>query len=271
MSKKAKYIRAEDRFKQEKINTIEYEEAPSGRINVGKWQPPFKSVVGGHGYHGVLAEDAESGKLQCHICGEWMELLCGAHLNRVHDMSSSEYREMFGLFKTTALKSKRIRLIQSKTMLGMRKKHKKHRRKFEKGNKEAANMKGAKHPLERENRAGVCDLQVAHKILLLEKDLGRTPSLTELIEVYGRALSSKIHKKYKSYITLCKSIGLTPVTSSFNPKYSREYFIEQIKERVGRVDDSSKIRIKSIFNDNEQRSIYRYFSSWEELKEAVNK
>lgn len=59
-----------------------------------------------------------------------------------------------------------------------------------------------------------------------------------------------IHKRYSSYITLCKNLGLEPVFSNFNPKYSREYFIEK------GLSNEPSLRI---LTTNEGRALYKYF------------
>lgn len=71
--------------------TIPYKEAPCGQINIGKWEPPFAPVPKGHGFVGIVAEDVDSGKLQCHSCGKWFEQLCG-HI-RKHGMTADYYKK----------------------------------------------------------------------------------------------------------------------------------------------------------------------------------
>ena len=100
-------------YKHTKLKTIKYKEAPSGYINIGKWVPPFKEVKGGHGFVGVVAEDTKTGQLQCHHCGKWYQQL-QTHMIK-HKLNGESYRAKYGLLSSTALKSKRIRLIHSKT------------------------------------------------------------------------------------------------------------------------------------------------------------
>jgi len=251
-----------------KINTIEYD-SPSGKININKWVPPFKDVPDGYGFMGVVAEDVGTGKLQCAICGKWYEGLT-THIWLGHNIKTREYKEKFGLFRGTALRSMRIRKIQSKTMLGMRKKHAKHRHKFSKGdlNKGAANRKGLKKPLENKNRYGVCDLQVIDKIKILRDKLGKTPALTELIDEYGGGFAYAIHNTYGSYIKLLRNNGMEPVTSSHNPKYSKKYFIQM---GVNAIMDGKELKGTHILSINEQRYVYKYFPSQTEWKKAVIK
>ncbi|MCR4261116.1 MAG: hypothetical protein NUV96_02190, partial [Candidatus Colwellbacteria bacterium] len=78
-----------------KLNTISYD-SPSGTINISKWVPPFEPIKKGFGFVGVLAEDTGTGKLQCHICGQWYEVLT-THIFAKHKLTSSKYSQKFGL------------------------------------------------------------------------------------------------------------------------------------------------------------------------------
>ncbi len=79
---------------QESKNLIPYD-SPSGTINIGKWVPPFVEIEGGYGFVGVVAEDSESGKLQCHVCGKWFEQLA-THYSAMHGLDGVQYRARFG-------------------------------------------------------------------------------------------------------------------------------------------------------------------------------
>jgi len=253
-------------YPTQKLKTISYD-SPSGKININKWIPPFEEVENGFGFVGVLAEDTGTGKLQCHLCGSWYELLT-THIWAKHEILSKDYSEMFGLFRNTALKSMRIRKIQSKVMLGMRKTHAKYRKKFKKGNVESGNRGGKPKAAEGQNRFGVCDLQVQDKIVKLRNKLNRTPALTELIDEYGGAFSTLIHNRYGGYLALLREYNWTPVHSSWNPKYSQEYFI---KVGVDAVLSGEKLIGSRIFSQNEERHVYTYFSSQKTWRDAVEK
>lgn len=247
-----------------KLNTLDYD-SPSGKINISKWVPPFKKLDKGFGFVGVLAEDTGSGKLQCHVCGGWYELLT-THAWAKHGLLSADYANAFGLLRSTALKSMRIRKIQSKVMLGMRKKHKKHRMGFKKGNLESANRRGVNKAVEAQNKFGVCDLQIIDKITALKNKLGRTPALTEIIDTYGQRMASLIHLRYAGYLNFLREKKWTPVVSSFNPKFSKEYFIRKGVKAVG---NGERLIGHAILNQSEERNIYNYFSSQKQWKDAV--
>jgi hypothetical protein len=249
-----------------KLKILKYN-SPSGTIKINKWVPPFKKVDLGFGFVGVLAEDTETGRLQCHECGGWYEVLT-SHIFAKHQLTSTEYCEKFGLLRSTALKSMRIRNIQSKVMLGMRRKHKKHRMGFKKGNKESANRRGKTKAIEAQNRFGVCDLQIVEKIKNLKRELGRTPALTEIIDKYGGGFASIIHSRYDGYLKLVRDLGWKPVVSSRNPKYSKEYFV---KKGINAIKKGKKLIGCQILNQSEERNIYHYFSSQKDWRVAVRK
>jgi len=243
--------------KRHKLTIIDYKEAPSGRAIVGKLQPPFSSLKNGHGFKGVLLQDAKRDIYQCHICGEWFESLL-SHILHKHKLAPKKYKEKFGLCQSTALCSKRIRLIQSKVMTELRKKNKKNRIKFPKKNIWAANRKGKKKALESQNKVGACDLQITEKIRKLAEELGKTPSLLEVADHYGGGFVSLLEKRFSSYISLCKKIGLEPLISNRNPKYSKEYFFRNFPP--------GKIRSIRQLTPSERKAFYKHFPSWKEFK-----
>jgi len=249
-----------------KINVLKYD-SPSGYVNVGKYVPPFEKIKKGFGYRGVVLEDCDSGKLQCHICGGWFEIF-NSHLSSTHNMSSKEYKQMFGLSQSTALKSKMIRLKQSETMIKLMREHPEKfvnrlsGNGFKKRNSYAGNRKKKNKALETRNKYGYCDLQIADRVLKLSDKLGKTPSLIDLQTEYGKSIMWHIHKRYSSYITLCKKLGLDPCFSNFNPKYSREYFLEK------GLSNEPSIRI---LTTNESRALYRYFKGVKDWKNTIKK
>jgi hypothetical protein len=242
-----------------KLRKMEYD-SPSGFVNIGKYVPPFEKVENGFGFKGVMIEDFKSGKLQCHICGKWLEIF-NIHLINTHQINSKEYKIMFNLSQSTALRSKRLRLLQSKVMIELRKKGVKFNRKFEKGNSYADNRKGKPKSLETRNKFGVCDLQVTDKIMKLAKELNKTPTLIDLKEAYGMGFIFQMRKRYPSYIAYCKHLGFEPNISNFNPKYSRDYFI------LKGLSKSPYLRILTL---NESRALYKHFKGGvKEWREAV--
>src|SRR6266498_2669544 len=71
----------------------------------GAWDGPIFGEVG------VLAEEPDGSRVQCHGCGGWYRLL-GLHARRAHHLSPSEYKRIFGLRSRTALASSTLRDIK---------------------------------------------------------------------------------------------------------------------------------------------------------------
>ncbi len=225
-----------------KPKIISYPEAPSGKIVITKYIEPFVPVKGGHGFIGVVAEDVESGKLQCHVCGVFLEMLC-SHYSVKHGMDGKEYRAKFGLLESTALKTVRIRTEQSKRVSKMQKDGRMNigNRKningksygFQKGNSFAGNRLGKPKAVEHQNKFGVCDEQIKTAILKLAEKLGKTPTLNDLRDEYSQAFLSVLHLRYKSYIGYCKYIiKMKPNHSAHNPYTKKESYDLYINRAV---------------------------------------
>ena len=263
------------------IKTIKYD-SPSGKININKYFPPFNPVVGGYGFYGVLAEDTETGELQCHVCGEWHEQLA-LHITKKHKVENCfAYREEYGLFRGTALKSKRLRLKQSKIIRRLQKEGKmgvgnnlgKSPFKRGKANKWAANRKGWKKPVEGANQYGRCDLQIMNRILELSKKMGgKTPSLVDIKEEYGGGIISVMHQRYGSYIKYCRQLKLEPLRSVGNPWSEKEWkshLIEVGKKNLKKFK-GKKAPLKKLLPVNEQRYVYKHFKSYPDYLKQIMK
>lgn len=268
-------------YKNKKQNKMKYADAPSGEILIGKWEPPFAKLKDGYGFMGVLAEDSKTGQLQCHECGKWYELLC-SHYTSKHGMNGEQYREKFGLLMSTALKSKRIRLLQSKVITKLQKEGRMNVGNrpnvngesygFKKNNKQAGNRKGIKKANESQNKYGVCDLQIMTKILDLGKKLGKTPTLTDIKDEYGGGIISIMHSRYGSYIKYCRQyLKLEPGFSTRNPRFKtkkdwRNYLLEIGRQQLKK---DKNVVSKGWLPDKESRYIYRYFKGFEDYKKQL--
>lgn len=268
-------------YKHKKQKTIAYKDAPSGYINIGKWEPPFAPVKKGFGFMGVVAEDSETGQLQCHVCGAWKEILC-SHYASKHGMTGEQYRKKFGLLASTALKTKRIRLIQSEVITKLQKqgrmnvgnKVNKNGKSygFKKNNVESGNRKGWKKPLEAQNRHGVCDLQIMTKIIALGKKLGKTPTLTDIKDAYGGGIITIMHSRYGSYISYCrKYLKLIPNFSAHNPKHptKKSWREELLNEGIKALEGGKPLTVNQILPYPRNRYIYKYFRSFDDYKNKL--
>lgn len=264
-------------YPHKKQKTIKYSQAPSGEINIEKWIPPFVSNDTGFGYVGVVAEDVGTGKLQCSECGNWFEQL-PSHYAVKHDMTGKQYKKKFGLLTGTALKSKRIRLIQSKTISKLQKEGKMGvgnnlgKSPFVKGNKHAANRKGKPKAIESQNAFGVCDLQIMTKIIDLAKKLGKTPTLVDIKDVYGGGLISIMHYRYRSYISYCREyLKMEPGFSNHNPKFlsNKSWRDHLISVGLKSLKEGNPMTIKKLLPPNEQRYVYNHFKSFKHYKREL--
>lgn len=262
-----------------KENKIKFPEAPSGFINITKWIPPFVPVKNGHGFYGVVAEDSIDGTLQCHVCGEWKQQLA-SHYSSKHKMTGEDYRKKFGLLDSTALKSKRIRLLQSAVISKLQKEGKMNvgnKRNangksygFKKNNKHASNRKGKPKALEAQNKFGVCDLQITDKIIELSRKLGKTPTLIDIREHYGIGLVTIMHSRYGSYVKYCKEhLKMKPNYSSYNPRPKKEYVAMLLDKGRKALKEGKPLLIKKLLSNSDSRTMYKYFKNFKDYKKQL--
>jgi hypothetical protein len=56
-------------------------------------------------------------RVRCHLCGRWLKMVGGQHLLAAHDMTTSEYREMFHLFGNVTTVAPETRERKRRSML----------------------------------------------------------------------------------------------------------------------------------------------------------
>jgi hypothetical protein len=72
------------------------------------YKEPFMPIEDGYGYYGVLLVNDED-KIQCHICGDWVNSLA-PHVRYKHEIPKvSYYKDKFGFKHSTALINERMR------------------------------------------------------------------------------------------------------------------------------------------------------------------
>mgnify|MGYP001584240699 CR=1 FL=1 len=246
-----------------KNTTIAYS-SPSGFINTGKLIPPFQPLKKGFGFLGVLAEDSKSLQLQCHICGKWFYDL-NSHARQKHHIEISDYKDMFSLSRGTALLEKSLRLKHSRVMTQQ---HKKNPKKF-RHRPLRHSTKGIKLSVERQNKFGTCDLQIATKIKNLYDHLKRTPRMFELEKYYGRSFCYLIKNRYQSYSKILKELTLPQIDARYAPKYSRQYFIDKGVKMI--MENHTPFETKEMLEPREWKTLNRYFGSVSIWKNEVLK
>jgi hypothetical protein len=171
-------------------------------IPLYKAQPPFMPYKGGHGFLGVLMEDIDTGRIQCHLCGRLLKSI-GKHLFHKHDMTTDEYRRETGLGKTTPLvcSSTSLALRESGwTELTERDREKK--RQLLKDNNRSVHRRGApaagrqgKRAIQYDNLFGTCELQAQEYFWKLYKANGdKIPNQDS-----DQKLKYLVYKRFHSY------------------------------------------------------------------------
>jgi len=139
--------------------------------------PPYMLVDKGYGYQGVILYDPIQDKIQCHFCGKWRKQLNNIHL-RSHKITTIEYKERYGLYKTTGLNSLGTFLKCSISSKKSWKGNKARKVKLGQLNKDLKQKKGmrmlGKKTAQWKNSIGICDAQLQDRLKRFEKKLGRS-------------------------------------------------------------------------------------------------
>jgi hypothetical protein len=168
--------------------------------------------------------------MRCHECGDYRHNLAN-HI-KLHFISATEYKAKHGLKKKTALvpDSLRVRLSSaSRRREGMLDPEQAAER-MAKLNARRGTTRGTTLPGKAENRnaAGTCREQTLQKVSALAKDLGRTPTVTELAAA-GVAQSDLIYH-FGSVTQAMKLAGLLPNASGGQVRLpSEEFLIQQLR------------------------------------------
>src|SRR5438128_557868 len=96
---------------------IDYPDSPTGKAYIGINKLPLMPHDKGHGYKGVLVQSNDRKLVQCAVCGKWLEFLHGNHLKNCANMTSEQYKETFGLHRSTGLISDECSLKRTKWLL----------------------------------------------------------------------------------------------------------------------------------------------------------
>lgn len=185
-------------------------------LTLKNYKEPLKRIPKeeGIGWFGTLAADVETGKVQCHICGQLFDVL-SAHIPFAHKMKAREYREKFGLAYTTALISEgqRLRLKES-TMKWLKqmtpeemKAHVQHVKDnhYSYGKTRRTTFQ-PKKTMEGMNKDGSCPDQTLQAIIDAKNELGYVPSKKEFIELRGS--QRYVHLAYKHFGSWTKALEM---------------------------------------------------------------
>lgn len=189
-----------------KAENIEYDEAPSGHVTFYNYKEPLMKFEGGHGFVGALVFDGESGKIQCHLCGNWYDALSN-HIHREHNMDAEYYKKVVGLNKGTALINEKVRASLIKSGLNKRLQNlRQNRRDFKYTHSRAtrekirATLKENRDELK--NLRGTCPEQLIDRLQKMYFKLGYTPNSKDV--PFIEALTAT----YGTYREACRVAGI---------------------------------------------------------------
>lgn len=261
--------------KKKNKKTISYSEAPSGKVTFYNYKEPFMEYEAGYGFQGVLLMDADSGLVQCHLCGRWLQALNSEHLRTRHGITASEYKVEVGLNQSTALigeayRAKLVRngLEQKKTLRKGRKKSKEEIEKIRRG------LVNYRASMEGKNENGVCPAQLLERLRKLGEKLGRTPTHDEL-----KGMVATLRQTYGTISNALQLAGFSPrkVGANINykahlarrPIYTKEKVLKTLrlfKEQHGREPSKSDMR-RGILPS--KTTIHKLFGSWGNAKKEA--
>lgn len=177
------------------------------------YKEPLTKVMEGYGYIGTLTFDKEhQTHVQCHICGYFFKGL-GHHIIKTHAMTIRDYKDRFGLMRTTRLTAPYSKLHE----LG---KHLNKSLSPEQKAKRLENLRlawehrydvSAAESMEEKNKKGTCPEQLLRKILELSEALDKTPTRREFIHKYGdNGTIKSVYRTFGTWDQAVKELGLVP-------------------------------------------------------------
>ncbi len=181
-------------------NIMPYTYSPTGKAYIGHFKEPFKPIVGGYGFQGVLLQDSDRKTVQCAGCGGWYSFL-GHHIRTCLKITVREYKEKYGLNYTTGLISDELAKIRRDSYY----------KNIDKvrldGSQKPTPMKGVPKPTnytEKENKFGTCPLQLLTRVVNFIKTNEVIPSSRNR----GKNLYAVVNRKYGGFPKALKSWGL---------------------------------------------------------------
>lgn len=226
---------------------MEYEDAPSGYVNLYNYKEPFMNFESGFGYQGVLLFDGASDKVQCHFCGKWFLHLSG-HIG-LHGLRVAEYKQEVGLSQTTALIGEKVRAKLIANGLEQRKKNLIVPKTVSEETKKKISESLKKNVVEIQNKRGTCPLQLLDRLRKKYAELGRMPMESE-IQGYRT-----IEKVYGSMKNACEAAGILyrkpgeTIMHTYTKEDAKEWiraFVE-VNERLPKLKDAKNQKKTSLF------------------------
>jgi hypothetical protein len=227
--------------------------------------PPFMKFEDGYGFYGVLLEEEETGKLQCHLCGHTV-LNIAQHLRHKHkDVKPNDYKIKTGLSLGTPLLSETSRKKIKNNFLNLTpEKREEIIKRLQNFNKKlhrdkTKRQREAKASIQTNNRYGTCPEQVRSQFYEIYTKLGRLPNWLELT---GR-LRYIIESRFGTYEEAVVVWGI--------PRQEYQEHISNAKENAKNARAENDYFPK--FTEEEVRKVYQDFftlkkrlPTWGEVK-----
>lgn len=225
-----------------------------------KVEPPLTEIENGYGYIGVVLRNKLTDKLQCHVCGEWFDLL--SNHTKAHKLTTIEYRKKFGLPLSFPLCS--LAYSKKRSESGQSKERKERCRDIAKISQKKAQLAsrnkknkanwlyGFKNPA-RDNMYGACFEQLKRRYEIVADIVGHDPSGYE-IDKYDKSLSSAIYRRYGSLNQFREKAGYEireqrkPVETDRIIAKIIKFFEENKRVPLARDFRSGDITLTAIYN-----------------------
>lgn len=227
-------------------------------LTLKHYKEPLRKVKKGFGYQGALLSTPDGEKVQCHMCGGLYQSL-PMHIFNTHELRANDYREKFGLARTTALISENFRerlKIRTLEWLGRLSKQQKEAHLKKSGIRFQAWLKENPHywkkfkiRLETKNVRGSCPDQIKAKIVECYTSLGHTPSKGEFLDYCGT--QRYIHLAYATFGSWSKAVAAAKLSPKIAKRsgglrnYSNDELLEALTvlyQETGRIPTESDYR-----------------------------
>ncbi len=190
-------------------NIINYSSSPTGKAYIGFSKSPLMPVENGHGFMGVKLQSENRFLIQCSVCGKWLKRITAKHLD-LHSMTQDEYKQMYGLNKSTALVSD-VESNKQSLLAYHVPEFKKHIGASTNGFHKRRYIYKPKNTIEKQNENGTCPLQLKHNLIEYIKRFHRLPKANSTYNKDG--FSSGTYKyRFGSLNNALKEYGLPVVT-----------------------------------------------------------
>ena len=224
------------------------------------------------GVKGAVLYNELEDKIQCSRCGKWFEHL-QAHVRIRHKETLGHYKAHFGINQQTPICSKRVSKMRSKIAeekLSRYKFNKGHNiipsRSSEKRRLELSKM--AKQSAQTKNKHGLCDAQIAARLVVVRDMVGRE----RIEDITSKDLSHSdinlyqaIRNRFGTFKKACNKLGIEYIGQD---KYSDSEMIAKLRNFV--ITKKRLPKTKSDLNAKNYMPTYdaykSHFDSWQRAK-----